>query len=93
MVRPGAYSVSSNRVDRSGACGGVGWIISPDGELLARTTPDLPVATVDIDLTAPTAARERYPRYVFSALRHVVGSPNSPNRAIPPAAPELVSIR
>lgn len=90
-VRSGAYCVSSNRVDRSGACGGVGWIISPDGEELARTTSDVPFATVNIDLAAPAAARDAYPRYVFSATNHAVGPLNSPNSAIPPGAPELVS--
>lgn len=64
-VRSGAFSLSSNRVDPTGACGGAGWIISPDGEILATTTPDVPFVTIDIDLTAPVAARASYPRYVF----------------------------
>lgn len=65
-VRSGAFSVSSNRVDPSGDCGGVGWIISPDGHILATTTPSAPFATVSIDLAATAAARESYPRYVFA---------------------------
>jgi N-carbamoylputrescine amidase len=65
-VRTGAFSVSSNRVDPSGACGGAGWIISPDGRILARTTPYAPFATIDIDLAVAAAARNRYPRSVFS---------------------------
>jgi N-carbamoylputrescine amidase len=64
-VRSGAFSVSSNRVDPSGACGGVGWIVSPDGEVLAQTTADVPFATVEIDLALSRAARESYPRYLF----------------------------
>ena len=64
-VRAGAFSVSSNRVEPSGAYGGAGWIISPDGEILARTTAGAPFATVDVDLAAPAAARGSYPRYVF----------------------------
>ena len=64
-VRSGAFSLSSNRVDPTGACGGVGWIISPDGEILATTTRDMPFVTCDIDLAAPVAARASYPRYVF----------------------------
>jgi N-carbamoylputrescine amidase len=64
-VRSGAYSVSSNRVDASGSCGGMGWIVSPDGEILAVTTPKSPFATVDIDLTLSARARRGYPRYVF----------------------------
>lgn len=64
-VRSAAFCVSSNRVDPTGACGGVGWIISPDGDILASTTPESPFATVSIDLAASAAARETYPRYVF----------------------------
>ena len=62
----GAFSLSSNRVDPTGACGGVGWIIAPDGEFLATTSAEAPFATVDIDLAAPIAARDEYPRYVFA---------------------------
>ena len=65
-VRSGAFSLSSNRVDPTGACGGVGWIINPQGNILARTTSDAPFATVDIDLSATAAARDAYPCYVFS---------------------------
>lgn len=65
-MRSGAFSLSSNRVDATGAFGGVGWIIDPDGELLAITTPEAPFATADIDLDASAAARDFYPRYVFS---------------------------
>jgi N-carbamoylputrescine amidase len=64
-VRSGAYSVSSNRVDRSGACGGRSWVISPAGQVLATTTRESPFATVDLDLTAWEETREMYPRYVF----------------------------
>jgi N-carbamoylputrescine amidase len=65
-VRSGAYCLSSNRVDPTGACGGVGWIISPDGATLAATSREAPFATVDIDLAATAAARGTYPRYVFA---------------------------
>jgi N-carbamoylputrescine amidase len=64
-VRSGAFGLSSNRVDPTGACGGVAWIISPDGDILATTTRDEPFATIDIDLSAPVAARASYPRYIF----------------------------
>lgn len=64
-VRSGAFSLSSNRVDPTGAGGGIGWIISPDGQILASTTADAPFATVDIDLAATTAARDSYPRYIL----------------------------
>ena len=66
-VRSGAFCVSSNRVDPTGTCGGVGWIISPDGDILASTTPEAPFATVSIDLSASATARDSYPRYVFGA--------------------------
>jgi N-carbamoylputrescine amidase len=64
-VRSGAFSLSSNRVDPMGNCGGVGWIISPDGQVQASTTGEAPFATVDIDLAAATAARAGYPGYVL----------------------------
>jgi len=64
-VRSGAFSLSSNRVDPTGACGGIGWIIDPDGRILASTSRDAPFVTMDIDLATSTAARASYPRYVF----------------------------
>jgi N-carbamoylputrescine amidase len=64
-VRSGAFCLSSNRVEPTGACGGAGWIISPNGHILASTTPEAPFATVDIDLAAAAAARDSYPRYAF----------------------------
>ena len=65
-IRSGAFSLSSNRVDQSGTCGGAGWIISPAGEVLARTSADAPSATVDIDLSASSLARSSYPSYVLN---------------------------
>jgi N-carbamoylputrescine amidase len=67
-VRSGAFSLSSNRVDPTGACGGVGWIISPDGGILASTTSEMPFATVNIDLADSAAARDGYPCSVFSRV-------------------------
>ena len=64
-ARSGAFSVSSNRVDPTGACGGVGWIIDPHGRILARTSRDAPFATVDVDLSESAAARDAHPCYVF----------------------------
>ncbi|HEV7570746.1 MAG TPA: carbon-nitrogen hydrolase family protein, partial [Thermoanaerobaculia bacterium] len=72
-VRSGAFSLSSNRVDPTGACGGVGWIIDPSGYVLALTTPEWPFATVDIDLSASASARDDYPGYVFSRNRQPSG--------------------
>lgn len=68
-VRSGAFSLSSNRVDPSGACGGVGWIIDPYGNVLARTSLDAPFATVDIDLSVSAAARDEYPGYALKGAR------------------------
>ena len=51
--------------DTPGACGGAGWIISPNGELLARTTSASPFVTIEIDLAASTAARDWYPCNVW----------------------------
>lgn len=65
-VRSGAYSVSSNRVDPTGTCGGTGWIISPDGEIMAYTTCDSPFATIELDLAVSMAARDGYPCAVLS---------------------------
>ncbi len=64
-VRSGAYCLSSNRVDPSGATGGIGWMIGPDGQTLATTSRESPFATIEIDLAAPSRARETYPRYVL----------------------------
>ena len=56
-VRSGAFSLSSNRVDPTGECGGVGWIISPDGDVLARTDPYEPFATMNIEIrSSPSLA-------------------------------------
>lgn len=45
--------------------GGQGWIVSPDGELLAITSREQPIASADLDLTAAERAKTTYPRYVF----------------------------
>jgi N-carbamoylputrescine amidase len=65
-VRSGAYCLSSNRTHVDGTCGGVGWIIGPDGELLTKTSDQSPFTTLDIDLSASVAAQRTYPRYVFN---------------------------
>jgi N-carbamoylputrescine amidase len=71
-VRSGAFSLSSNRVDTSGRCGGGGWIIDPAGEVLALTSAAEPFVTRDIDLAKVARARDSYPRYVFSQSRAAV---------------------
>ena len=68
-LRSGAFSLSSNRVDPTGACGGGGWIIDPSGEILAVTSEAEPFATRDLDLAKSARSRESYPRYVFAEPR------------------------
>jgi N-carbamoylputrescine amidase len=67
-VRSGAFGMSSNRVDSSGTYGGTGWIISPEGEILARTTREAQFATIEIDLAASAAARDGYPCNVWKGV-------------------------
>jgi len=57
---------TSNRVHGDGSCGGVGWIINPDGGVLATTSAREPICTCDLDLSLPRKARQTYPRYVFA---------------------------
>lgn len=66
-VCAGAFCLSSNLWHPPGEaadCGGLGWIIDPDGDVLATTDEEIPFATVDIDLTFARAAKSTYPRYV-----------------------------
>jgi N-carbamoylputrescine amidase len=65
-VRSGAFSLSSNRIDATGACGGSGWIVDPAGEVLAITSAAEAFATWDIDLASAARAKESYPRSVFA---------------------------
>ena len=65
-VMSGAFCLSSNRSGSSGAVpwGALGWIIDPEGSVLATTSDSEPFVTVDIDLAVATAAKSTYPRYV-----------------------------
>jgi len=63
----GAFCLSSNRSGasaRGDAFAGEGWIIDPDGEVLALTSDAEPFVTRELDLTHARAARTTYPRYV-----------------------------
>lgn len=62
----GAYEISSNRAGSSPGVtwAGTGWVIDPDGEVLAITDEDRPFATVPVDLDRAAAAKATYPRYV-----------------------------
>jgi N-carbamoylputrescine amidase len=58
-VISGAYCLSSN------LSGGQGYIISPDGEVLGKTSEEEPFLSLDIDLSLADKAKKTYPRYVF----------------------------
>jgi predicted amidohydrolase len=63
----GAFCLSSNRsgVSTAGdAFAGLGWIIDPDGEVLAVTSDQEPFVTRDLDLQHAVAAKATYPRDV-----------------------------
>ena len=63
----GAYCLSSNRWDPTGSgvdCGGLGWVVDPDGKVMATTSADEPFVTVEVDLDLARAAKSTYPRYV-----------------------------
>ena len=64
----GACSLSSNHSSSEtdpADLGGQGWIVGPDGEVLALTSPEQPLVTVEIDLNAAVLAKLTYPRYVL----------------------------
>jgi N-carbamoylputrescine amidase len=66
-VCSGAYCLSSNLWCPPGNkanCGGLSWIIDPEGNILAKTDFDTPFATVDIDLSLARTSKSTYPRYV-----------------------------
>jgi N-carbamoylputrescine amidase len=66
-VRSGAFCLSSNRVDRTGAYGGGGWIVDPAGKVLALTSATMRCATREIDLMVATEAKGTYPRNALRA--------------------------
>lgn len=66
-ILAGAFCLSSNRAGFSCsgmAFAGTGWIIDPDGEILAVTSEAEPFMTYDIDLDQAREAKGTYPRYV-----------------------------
>lgn len=68
-VIAGAYSLSSNQYHEMQDpvnLGGLGWVVGPDGQVLALTTATKPFATVRIDLAQAERAKHTYPRYVES---------------------------
>ena len=61
------YVITSNRngVDSKGQeYGGCGWIVDPNGDLVARTSWASPVVTYKMNLDFVTIAQSEYPCYV-----------------------------
>lgn len=66
-VVAGAFALSSCPITSPGEpsnLGGQGWVIGPEGDVLAVTSRERPFVTVEIDLEAAVRAKETYPRYV-----------------------------
>jgi len=61
-IAAGAFVVTANR--RGGGLAGGSWVVTPDGDIAARTSDDSPIMGLDIDLAAADAARQTYPRNV-----------------------------
>lgn len=64
----GCYVLSSNRggTDSAGQTfGGAGWIINPNGDLVAQTSAGAPIACHEIDLDWVRQAQREYPCYVL----------------------------
>jgi len=59
-ILAGAYALSSNRVSLSGAFGGHGWIIDPEGNVLGITDKRRPSVTLDVDIAAAGLVQDRY---------------------------------
>lgn len=59
----GCFVASANRRSYERAdFAGASWIVSPEGDILAETTADAPIASVTIDLREATTAKQTYPR-------------------------------
>ena len=64
-IASGCFVASATRrFDRTRDVAGTGWIISPQGDVLAVTSAEAPFATASIDLGAAEAAKAVYPRSV-----------------------------
>ncbi|WP_086929493.1 carbon-nitrogen hydrolase family protein [Agarilytica rhodophyticola] len=66
-VCSGAYCLSSNLWCPPGDkvnCGGLAWVVDPEGNILAQTDENNPFATVGIDLEFARESKNTYPRYV-----------------------------
>ena len=63
-VVSGAYCASSNRTGERGPAkfGGLGWVVDPDGKVLATTSRQEPFVTVEMDEATAKKAKKTYPR-------------------------------
>ncbi len=63
-VVSGSCHISSNRTGTRGVAkfGGMGWVVDPDGQVLATTSRAKPFVTVEIDREAAEKAKKTYPR-------------------------------
>lgn len=62
-ISAGAFVATANR--RGEAFAGGSWIVDPEGEVLAQTSADTPIVTIEIDLSRADRAKETYPRNVM----------------------------
>lgn len=62
----GAYSFSANSRSNEGGLGfgGGGWIVDPEGEVIARTSAAEPFVTAAVDFRRAAEAKQTYPRNV-----------------------------
>lgn len=66
-VVSGAYHLSSNMylpTSSEADIGGLSWIVSPEGDVLATTDPDNPFVTLEVDMQFSQLSKTTYPRYV-----------------------------
>jgi N-carbamoylputrescine amidase len=65
----GAYLASANRCSFDGNdFTGTSWIVSPEGEILAETSVDMPYAVVSVNLSSADNAKLSYPRNIPSPV-------------------------
>ena len=67
-VMAGSFVASTNRrsYDRDDFPG-TSWLVSPEGKILAETTAEAPVKTVEVNFVEAEAAKNTYPRSIYMA--------------------------
>lgn len=61
-IAAGAFVITANR--KGATLAGGSWIVSPDGDILARTGESTPIVSLEIDLALVESAQRTYPRNV-----------------------------